>query len=269
MSAVKKGKEKQRVDSKRSQSLDGTCRRNIKLDNSSIRHHDKDLHSGTMSLRSVALILTSLLLTLVSAASLSLVIPPSNLVPNPSTLPASTFATLTNTGRTYTAPFQRNAHFTFRNLTVGSYLLDVRCRDYNFAPLRVDVGGSDEVEVWQTFRGHEWDNKGEKIMERPVHVKVLAGKDYYEERSGFSPLSLLKNPMILLGVVGLGIVFGMPYLLDNMDPEMRAEFEEQQKKGPLGGGVTAANPLQGFDMAGWMAGSTAKNGEGDNDTRSG
>jgi len=137
-----------------------------------------------MSLRFIAAILTPLLLTLVSAASLSLIIPPSTLVSNPSTLPASTSATLTNIGRTYTAPFQRNNRFTFGNVTTGSYLLDVHCRDYNFAPLRVDVGGNEEVEVWQTFRGHEWDNKGEKAIERPVQLKVLAGKDYYEERSG-------------------------------------------------------------------------------------
>lgn len=38
---------------------------------------------------------------------------------------------------------------------------------------------------------------------------------------------------------------------------MRAEFEEQRKKSPLGGGAAAANPLQSFDMAAWMAGSTA------------
>ena len=30
-----------------------------------------------------------------------------------------------------------------------------------------------------------------------------------------SPLSLLKNPMILIAIVGLGFVFGMPYLLEN------------------------------------------------------
>lgn len=30
-----------------------------------------------------------------------------------------------------------------------------------------------------------------------------------------SPLSLLKNPMILIAVVGLGFVFGMPYLMDS------------------------------------------------------
>ena len=30
-----------------------------------------------------------------------------------------------------------------------------------------------------------------------------------------SPLDLLKNPMILIAIVGLGFVFGMPYLLEN------------------------------------------------------
>ena len=30
-----------------------------------------------------------------------------------------------------------------------------------------------------------------------------------------SPMDLLKNPMILIAIVGLGFVFGMPYLLDN------------------------------------------------------
>lgn len=33
-----------------------------------------------------------------------------------------------------------------------------------------------------------------------------------------SPLSLLKNPMILIGVLGFAFVIGMPYLLDNSTP---------------------------------------------------
>lgn len=41
-----------------------------------------------------------------------------------------------------------------------------------------------------------------------------------------------------------------------VDPEMKAEFEEQQKKSILGGGG-ASNPLQDFDMAAWMAGKTS------------
>jgi hypothetical protein len=30
-----------------------------------------------------------------------------------------------------------------------------------------------------------------------------------------SPLSILKNPMILIAIASMGIVFGMPYLMDN------------------------------------------------------
>ena len=89
--------------------------------------------------------------------------------------------------------------------------------------------------------------------------------------------------MILMAIVGLGIVIGMPYLLDNstapplpfssswvwlivacaVDPEMRAEFEEQQKRSVLSGGASATNPLQNFDMAAWMAGKTTGSGSGD------
>ena len=94
---------------------------------------------------------------------------------------------------------------------------------------------------------------------------------------------MLQNPMILIAIVGLVVVVGMPYLLDNstssfplsllhspfpfsanaspfstsVDPEMRAEFEEQQKKSILSGGASTGNPLQNFDMAAWMAGKTS------------
>jgi len=134
--------------------------------------------------RCIAKILATFLIPLVSTASLSVIVPPSALVPNPSTLPPSTSATLTDIGRVYTASLQRDNRFTFRNVSAGSYLLDVHCRDYVFAPLRVDVSSNDRVEAWQTFRGHEWDNKGENLVERPVQLKVLGGKDYYDQRSG-------------------------------------------------------------------------------------
>ena len=93
--------------------------------------------------------------------------------------------------------------------------------------------------------------------------------------------------MILLGGVALLFTVGMPKLLDSMDPETKAEFEEIQKSGggPLGrmskamsgggltipegrggggiggdvrgtggGGAAAAQSLADFDLAGWMAG---------------
>jgi hypothetical protein len=68
-----------------------------------------------------------------------------------------------------------------------------------------------------------------------------------------SVLSLFSNPMILIALFSLGVVVGMPYLLENMDPETKAEFEAMQKERGLGSNPAAA--VQNFDLAGWMAGS--------------
>lgn len=62
--------------------------------------------------------------------------------------------------------------------------------------------------------------------------------------------------MMLIAGVSMIIVFGMPYLMDNMDPEMRAEFEEAQKSSPMAGLLAGGGKggAQGFDAAGWLAG---------------
>ncbi|MCJ1407817.1 hypothetical protein MMC19_001888 [Ptychographa xylographoides] len=80
-------------------------------------------------------------------------------------------------------------------------------------------------------------------------------------------MSYLKSPMILIAIAGMGMMVGMPYLLDSMDPETKKEFEEAQKSGPLAGvSSAAANPMQGFDMAAWMAGSGKSASSGADET---
>ncbi|KAI5927959.1 hypothetical protein F4810DRAFT_705855 [Camillea tinctor] len=183
-----------------------------------------------------------LLLLLPSAAlatTLTLTLPASPQLPHPAALPPSTHATLSAPGALLRAPLDASNAFVFRNVTPGSYLADVHCGVYGFAPLRVDVpdvGGG--VRVWETFRGNDWENKGEEV--RAVGgaapgfpVKVLGPKVYYVERGSFSVFGILKNPMILMGLVSMGLFIGLPKLVENMDPEMRAEWEEQQKKNPM------------------------------------
>ncbi|RDL38270.1 Uncharacterized protein BP5553_02610 [Venustampulla echinocandica] len=230
----------------------------------------------------ISSLLAVLLSTPVLSTHLLVNVPSSPQLLFPSTLPASTSATLTTLSHSYCAPLRADNTFSFRNVTSGSYLLDVHAHTHFFLPLRVDIHEpahhtpptkktdpattTPEVEVWGTFRGNEWANKGEvvavkKIVEQGKEVwtfdaKPAAGeKEYFIVRQGFSPLGLLKNPMILIAGASMLVVFGMPYLMDNMDPEMKAEFEERQKSSTIGGGA-AANPLQNFDAAAWLAGSS-------------
>ncbi|KAL9637044.1 MAG: hypothetical protein Q9164_002443 [Protoblastenia rupestris] len=221
--------------------------------------------------------LTTTLLTLLfslpfaSASPLTLSFPP-----NIPALPSSAIAILITNGTTLKAPVTRRNTFIFPDLPSQNpssassstttttikgktqYLLDIACRDYDFASYGLDVLESGEVEIYRVSRGGIEMGERIRVGDGPVELRVLRARDYYEVRAGFSPLSLLKNPMILIGVVGLAFVMGMPYLMENMDPEMKKEFEEQQKKGGvLGVGGAKPNPLQNFDMAAWMAGQTS------------
>ncbi|ORY18033.1 hypothetical protein BCR34DRAFT_474116 [Clohesyomyces aquaticus] len=204
---------------------------------------------------------------------------PNGPVVNPSTFPSSTHATLQSSGPPIVAHLTRSNTFNFYNVTPGSYYASVHCRDFAFEPLRIDVSLEETVEgsgekkemirAWQTFVGNEWDNKGESKGEGGnglvIEAKVMGGKSFFQEREGFSPLSFLKNPMILMALFSMVLIFGMPYLVENMDPETKAEFEEMQKKGVLGSATGSERPnpaqqLQNFDLAAWMAGKTTDSG---------
>lgn len=65
-----------------------------------------------------------------------------------------------------------------------------------FAPLRVDISsaggeGGEEVKAWGTWRGNEWENRGEVVEVgvwgregRVVEVRAVGGKEFLIERTG-------------------------------------------------------------------------------------
>lgn len=236
------------------------------------------------------------------AARITLQIQPSNILPNPNSLPASTHATLTSpNGVVLRSPIRKDNSIIFEDIyTVGSHLLSVYTRDYVFASYRIDttpeltstgtgIEGESKVLInfaAQLYLGTQWSDTGANLIpsqpdasspsgqsvrpQRTITIapRVLLQKQFYETRVGFSPLSLLKNPMILLGIVALGFTFGMPKLMENMDPEMRAEYEEMQKKGPtaaigkaMSGQGPATSGAGGFDLAGYLAGQKQEGGK--------
>lgn len=124
------------------------------------------------------------------ALSIVINVPPTALIPNPSTLPSSTHATLLEHHVKLDAPLTSANSFIFHNVSSGSYLFSVYSRDHFFENLRIDVGtgeGSNKVEAWQTFMGNEWENKGEKrdgVIPGTLEVKPVGRKDYYTQRQG-------------------------------------------------------------------------------------
>lgn len=233
----------------------------------------------------------------IEAASIILRIQPSNLLPNPNALPPSTHATIIAPNGEVVQSSIRNDNTIILDpiTTIGSHLLSIYTRDFVFASYRIDTNlnpsspqasalpeKADDILISfaaQTFPGTQWSDTGISLLpqnpapnpdapadQRSLPVssltivpRVLAAKNFYEDRPAFNPISLLKSPMVLLGIVGLAFTFGMPKLMENMDPEMKAEYEEMQKKGPtaaIGRAMNGGSPSGGdFDLAGYLAGS--------------
>lgn len=247
----------------------------------------------------LGLVLT-LFTTFIQAASIILKIQPSNALPNPNALPPSTHATITApNGEIVQSSIRKDNSIILESIdTVGSHLLNVYTKDYVFASYRIDTtpdpsspqtldttGRSNDVLISfaaQLFPGTQWSDTGISLLPQnpapnpntpadqrtlPVSTltfvpRVVGAKNFYEDRPAFNPISLLKSPMVLLGIVGLAFTFGMPKLLENMDPEMREEYEQMQKKSPtaaIGRAMQGGSPAGGdFDLAGYLAGTGKK-----------
>ncbi|KAK6339461.1 hypothetical protein TWF718_008874 [Orbilia javanica] len=205
--------------------------------------------------------LTSFLLlafpVLINAVNIVGSIKPNNILPSLNLIPPSTTLSLSgaNLADSRTSRVYTSGTFRFQDVKPGSYLLEVNCKTHLFPSLRVDVSSDGLVEVYGTFRGNEWDNKGER-KPHPIDISAVKGSDFYIVREGFNPMKLLSNPMILIAIVAIGGMTLMPKMVENMDPETRAEFEKQQQNSVLSGSQN--NPLQNFDMAGYLAGSSSK-----------
>lgn len=157
----------------------------------------------------VALLSSSSLILQSAASSLTIQIPSTNILPNPHVLPPNTHATLTtlpsslshDQKHVISAPLTHTAEFQFTDLpssssaSAESYLLDIRSKEYIFAPYRVDIAADGTVlGIWETFRGNQWDNRGleryTKLKSQEglrdidvvVQAKVLARRGFYEER---------------------------------------------------------------------------------------
>lgn len=109
--------------------------------------------------------------------------------PNPFTLPSTTHATLSSLSQHHTAPITTVNTFVFRNVShPESYLVDIFCPTTGFQPLRIDVAADGSVQAWETYRGNEWDNKGEVLPVKEssggkgVEIKALGTKNYFAER---------------------------------------------------------------------------------------
>uniref|UniRef100_A0A6N2KHE4 ER membrane protein complex subunit 7 beta-sandwich domain-containing protein n=1 Tax=Salix viminalis TaxID=40686 RepID=A0A6N2KHE4_SALVM len=116
-------------------------------------------------------------------------------------------------------------HVTFLRPDAGTHLMEVDAIGYFFSPVRVDVSARFPGKVQATLT-----EKRRSLSE--MVLEPLKEEQYYEIREPFSVMSVVKSPMgLMMGFMVL-VMFVMPKLMENMDPEeMKRAQEEMRNQG--------------------------------------
>ncbi|KAI3687704.1 hypothetical protein L1987_81406 [Smallanthus sonchifolius] len=118
-----------------------------------------------------------------------------------------------------------DGYFSFHNVPAGTHLIEVDIIGYFFSPVRVDVSARNPGKV-QAALTENRRGLNELVLE------PFKEEEYYEIREPFNIMNIVKSPMGLMIGFMVVVVFLMPKLVENMDPEeIRKAQEEMRNQG--------------------------------------
>ncbi|KAF8213375.1 hypothetical protein K438DRAFT_1956770 [Mycena galopus ATCC 62051] len=128
----------------------------------------------------------------------------------------------------FNANILRDGTFSIPDVPTGTYILSVVSHDHIFDHFRVDVLES-EFEARPYSVGTPL-TPASSILLPQISLLARSKHVYFVPVESFNLLGMFQNPMMLMMVGGGIMVFLLPYLMKNMDPETMKEFKEQQAK---------------------------------------
>uniref|UniRef100_A0A7S3J511 ER membrane protein complex subunit 7 beta-sandwich domain-containing protein n=1 Tax=Euplotes harpa TaxID=151035 RepID=A0A7S3J511_9SPIT len=128
-------------------------------------------------------------------------------------------------GMTYVSYLYSNGVVKFTNVPVGNYIMRIDDVNFFYDSFAIEVFKHKDKEVVRAFNYDIKNGKGGQIK-HPVIFSPTIPKIYDEIKEPFSVLSLLKNPMVLMMLVSLGMVVLMNKM-PKPDKEQMAEMNKQ------------------------------------------
>ncbi|CAD6893263.1 unnamed protein product [Tilletia controversa] len=141
---------------------------------------------------------------------------------------------------------RRDGSVVFSDVAPGAWLLDIQAPYLIFNQYRVDIPEPDAVSPPTTSAGEGLTWKGlpavrvhlrgysleSTLLSPALPYPLIAGpigkQGFFTEPEKFNIKSLLANPMILMGGVGMLLIFVVPKLQSQLDPEAQAEMRASQ-----------------------------------------
>jgi ER membrane protein complex subunit 7 len=127
-----------------------------------------------------------------------------------------------------------DGNFTLYDLTPGIYLIDVLSVNHHFSQVKCQYK-PDDVDVLENKKPalscleYVYPGAPKRVLDQILVIHALAEIHYFEERkSGWLMVSsMVKNPMLLMMIVMVGMMYMMPKLMEDMNPEERAQMKKQ------------------------------------------
>ncbi|KAG7567706.1 hypothetical protein ISN45_Aa04g005560 [Arabidopsis thaliana x Arabidopsis arenosa] len=147
-------------------------------------------------------------------------IPPSNVIGHIAKF--SNVKVILNGGQKITF-LRPDGYFTFHEVPAGTHLIEVSAMGYFFSPVRIDVSARHHGKVHATL------TETRRSLTELV-LEPLKEDQYYEIREPFNILSIVKSPMGLMVGFMVVVVFLMPKLMENIDPEEMKQAQEEMRR---------------------------------------
>ncbi|KAE8792210.1 ER membrane protein complex subunit 7 [Hordeum vulgare] len=118
-----------------------------------------------------------------------------------------------------------NTKVILNGVPAGTHLIEVSSLGYFFSPVRVDISARNPGHIQAAL------TENRRVLNELV-LEPLKEEQYYEMREPFNILSLLKSPMGMMVGFMVVMVFVMPKMMENIDPEEIKQAQEQMRNSP-------------------------------------
>eukprot|EP00593_Proboscia_inermis_P003915 CAMPEP_0171324314 /NCGR_PEP_ID=MMETSP0816-20121228/116106_1 /TAXON_ID=420281 /ORGANISM="Proboscia inermis, Strain CCAP1064/1" /LENGTH=232 /DNA_ID=CAMNT_0011823207 /DNA_START=410 /DNA_END=1108 /DNA_ORIENTATION=- len=131
----------------------------------------------------------------------------------------------------YSTYTQRDGAFVLYNVLPGVHLLDVQSHTHLFSQVKIQLLEATETDDEMGLKCIEYAYPGasKQAIPHPLILTAHAQYQYFEPRQGFSIGTIFKNPMLIMMLFSVGLMFFMPKMMENLDDEQKEQMQKQME----------------------------------------
>eukprot|EP00560_Eucampia_antarctica_P006933 CAMPEP_0197824214 /NCGR_PEP_ID=MMETSP1437-20131217/1502_1 /TAXON_ID=49252 ORGANISM="Eucampia antarctica, Strain CCMP1452" /NCGR_SAMPLE_ID=MMETSP1437 /ASSEMBLY_ACC=CAM_ASM_001096 /LENGTH=233 /DNA_ID=CAMNT_0043423757 /DNA_START=29 /DNA_END=730 /DNA_ORIENTATION=+ len=122
-----------------------------------------------------------------------------------------------------------DGEFSFQNVPPGVHVLDVHSPEYIFSQVKLQILPESIDEPKCIEYAYPGGTKHVITEIKPITLTAHGRYQYFEPKPTISVFALLKNPMVLMMIVGAGLMVAMPYMMEGLDDDQKDQMKKQME----------------------------------------